>query len=329
MTKLRLNLLADASLPELDIAFPPPFHLTYYHNLDELNHTLPHHNLLLCRSTLKVNQALLKHTNLDYVLTASSGRDHLDEAYLTSQNIQILDAKGSNAWAVVEYVLASLSYIEVIKDIHPKTVGIIGFGEVGSRLYRSLASLRYTLFTYDPLQPGPNHIELMQLAKCDLVCIHANLHHTPPYPSFHLITKDFLKKQGTQSVIINASRGEIVDEQSLLHYHQGLYCTDVFANEPKINREVVQHATLCTPHIAGHTIEAKIDAVRQLSKTLHKQLNLTPPNFSAHTPLKTQQENLLSIYNPITETQVLKSSIDLKATFLTLRQAHYRHAILA
>lgn len=323
MSNVPLPLLADASLPELSTAFPPPFQLTCYQSLDELKHALPHHKLLLCRSTLKVNHALLNHAKLDYVLTASSGRDHLDEAYLSTQQTKIIDAKGSNAWAVVDYVLACLSYIEDIKGIHPKTVGIIGYGEVGSRLYRTLDARGYTLMTYDPLHPGPNHTELMQLAECDLICVHANLHHTSPYPSFHLLSDDFLKKRPPQSIIINASRGDIIDEQSLITHHRGLYCTDVYTNEPSINKEIVKHATLCTPHIAGHTIEAKIQAIRQLSKTLHEQLHLPPPPFPAF-PSKSHD----TTYDPIQETQALKASIDLEATFLTLRKAHYRNAVL-
>lgn len=105
-----MNILADASLPGLKQAFPKPFHLTEYHHPDEIAQLLPGQDILLCRSTLKVNQSLLKNHCLQYVATASSGTDHLDHLWLGSQNIQVIDAKGSNAQAVADYVVACLAF---------------------------------------------------------------------------------------------------------------------------------------------------------------------------------------------------------------------------
>jgi erythronate-4-phosphate dehydrogenase len=328
---MTFNLLADATLPNLDILFPTPFKLTQYHSIEELKQALPQQHILLCRSTLKVTADLLKNHQLNWVLTASSGRDHLDEPWLAAHDIHILDAKGSNANAVVAYVLSCLSYLMLKQHFHPQTIGIIGYGEVGRRLFQRLSTLGFQVLTYDPLHLGPNHTELHQLAHCDLICLHANLHDTPPYPSIHLLDTHFLKQRQPHQAIINAARGGIVDETALLEHHQGIYCTDVFSNEPNIYPNVVHHATLCTPHIAGHTIEAKIDAVRQLSHQLHLQLGLTPPAFPPHSKrpqtqaYNTWQEALLSHYNPMLETQALKSSKHVKETFIKLRKVHSRH----
>lgn len=325
------KVLADASLPELELAFPPPFQLTLYHNLETLQAALPYHDILLCRSTLKVNASLLQEHALKYVLTASSGRDHLDETYLESQHINIIDAKGTNANAVVDYVLANLSYLALFHDFHPQTIGIIGCGEVGRRLYQRLQTHHFRILTYDPLNKGPHHTELQTLAQCDLLCIHANLHDGPRYPSRYLIEHNLLKQRHPHQAIINASRGSIVDEHALLQAHQGLYCTDVFSNEPQINAAVVQHATLCSPHIAGHSMEAKKDALRQISISLHCKLNLTPPCFPPHPQqtfqktFKSWQETMLSIYNPMIDTQALKASQNLQDIFIQQRRNHLRH----
>ncbi|MCX7115576.1 MAG: 4-phosphoerythronate dehydrogenase [Gammaproteobacteria bacterium] len=322
-----LNILADDTLPELDLAFPAPFHLTRYRNQTELQEALPDHTILLCRSTLKVNQSLLTSHHLDWVLTASSGRDHLDESYLAQQKTKILDAKGSNASAVVDYVLSSMAYLQIALAFEPKTIGIIGVGEVGQRLLERLTALGFTVLCFDPLREGFQSIAFERLVECCLVCLHANLHTSPPHPSYHLIQADFCAARSPHSAIINASRGNIIDETALLAHHKGLYCTDVYTNEPNPNPQIIQQATLCTPHIAGHTQEAKIEAVRQLSRQLHAELGLPCPLFPAYPTfpaLKSRgdwQSTYLAIYNPIDETQRLKEN----KPFLALRAAHVRH----
>lgn len=344
---MRFTLLADASLTELDLAFPPPFQLMRYQSRDELLALLPKANGLLCRSTLKVDRTLLQESTLSWLLTASSGRDHLDEPLLQAKQIQVLDAKGANANAVGDYVLACLSDLILHRGFQPKRIAIIGYGEVGRRLYHRLCLLGFTVLTYDPMHPGPNHTEIAQFHTCDLICIHANLHHSPPFPSANLIDADFLKRCSQEQVIINAARGGLVNESVLLTYQKGIYCTDVFLNEPDINPDLVQYATLCTPHIAGHTIEAKMDAIRLLSQQLHRHFGLPAPHFPPHpkqlAPLSAQSWEALALaqYNPIYETNLLKSSCDgkhllttikprdvthpLREAFLQLRAAHLRH----
>lgn len=314
------NIIADATLPDLKIAFPHPFKITYYQNTAELLHALPKNNILLCRSTLIVNETLLKNFHLDFVLTASSGRDHLDEIYLHKRNTNILDAKGANASAVVDYVAACLNVLKSQYAFAAMDIGIIGYGKVGTRLFDHLQTAGYkNIFTYDPFKNSPNSATLPTVLNCDLVCIHPNLHKSQPFPSWHLINKTLLKHRDKNQVIINAARGNIINEEDLLQYYNGIYCTDVYANEPNINPDIIKYATICTPHIAGHTIEAKSDTTRLLSMKLHNILKLPPPIFPAH------DRSLFVNYNPLQETALLKQHPS-SETFLTLRKNHIRHA---
>src|SRR5690554_546410 len=100
-----MKILADASLPGLLQAFPKPFQLTLYHELKEVPQLLSGKEILLCRSTLKIAEPLLKGHSLRYLATASSGTDHIDKAYLRANSIELFDAKGSNATAVADYVI--------------------------------------------------------------------------------------------------------------------------------------------------------------------------------------------------------------------------------
>ncbi|CAM2788725.1 erythronate-4-phosphate dehydrogenase [Legionella steigerwaltii] len=329
-----MNILADASLPGLEEAFPKPFHLTKYHHPDEIKQLLLGQDILLCRAALKVNQSLLKNHSLRYVATASSGTDHLDHLWLNSQNIQIIDAKGSNARAVADYVVACLAVLEQQRLIRGDIAGIIGLGKVGTQVAVRLQAAGFQIRTYDPpkaVRETFHSCSLEELHQVDLLCIHAELHNTQPYPSDNLIHQNFFNQLKPGCVIINPARGGIVNEEELLHTSKPLiYCTDVYLNEPNIDKRIIDKSTICTPHIAGHSLEAKYAAVAMVSAALHKIAGLPLPQFAAPQlpeSLNVGQdelwyESILNIYNPLEETIFLKQALDKKAAFLNLRQQH-------
>jgi erythronate-4-phosphate dehydrogenase len=331
-----MNILADASLPGLTQAFPEPFHLTRYQHPEEIDRLLPEQNVLLCRSTLKVNSSLLKNHHLNYVATASSGTDHLDHDWLQTQNIQIIDAKGSNARAVADYVIACLAFLEQQHLIHGKQAGIIGLGKVGAQVAARLQAANFQTQLYDPPKAAREAdtfecCSIEDLYQVDLLCIHAELHDQQPYPSNNLINHRVLNQLKSGCVIINAARGGIINEEDLLTSPQTLtYCTDVYLNEPAIDKRIINKALICTPHIAGHSLEAKYLAVAMISEKLHQLLGVSTPRFAVpqlpHSISLTQDRNchesILEIYNPIEETVALKQAMDKKTAFLNWRKMH-------
>lgn len=334
-----MKILADASIPGLIDYFPAPFALSTYTGLEELSEKLPGQDILLCRSTLKVNSTLLKNNSLSYLATASSGTDHIDKACLKNHGIQLIDAKGSNAHSVADYVMASLAYLKQNNKLQGRDAVVVGLGMVGSQVRDRLLKSGFQVAGYDPLkalnEPDFSSCSLDRLSQADLICIHAELHDTAPHASRNLVNAALIKQLKEGVIIINASRGEIVNETALLANQQSiLYCTDVYANEPKIDRAIVNYATLCTPHIAGHSVEAKIEAVRMISEHLHRCYQLPMPAIVL--PKKTmglppalvanQEDKLLALYNPDIETQRLKTALHLEDEFIRLRKAHtFRH----
>ena len=330
-----MNILADASLPGLIEAFPDPFKITLYQNNNEVPHLLKNQDLLLCRSTLKVNAQLLGEPQLSLVATASSGSDHIDKEYLRSHKITVLDAKGSNAIAVADYVLATFAFLYKEGLLKGKKVGIIGLGYVGSVVYERLNVLCFDLCCYDPVKEltAPHFTSCPQehLYDCDILCIHAQLHDEAPYPSINLLNSHFLQHLKPHCIVINAARGNIVNEEDLLSNKTPLiYCTDVYANEPKISKALVSKALLCTPHIAGHSLEAKYNAVNLVSKKVHHLLGLPLPKHyslplrpprSKNTDLS-WQELALTLYNPLSETLKLKNALCVETAFLSVRKQH-------
>ena len=330
-----MNILADASLPPLTPLFTDAFRISYYHNEVELKEGLKSNEILICRSTLIVNEALLSGSSIRCVATASSGIDHIDTTYLTQQGITLFDAKGSNARAVADYVMASLAYLLRQNKVTGVKAGVIGVGAVGTKVAQRLKSVGFDVLCFDPIKALENdkrvYCSLDELTGCALLCVHANYHQEEPYPSANLISTPFLEKLNPGTSIINAARGGIVDEEAILNTSTPLiYCTDVYLKEPTINKDIVNLATLCTPHIAGHSIEAKEQAVFCLSQALHEHYHLEKPSPLTRKlgkkmrdlPKMPWQSTALMLYNPIKETNLLKNALDKRLAFIKTRQAH-------
>lgn len=326
-----MKLLADASLPDLTTCFPAPFVVSRYDTHADLQRLLPEQDVLLCRSTLRVDQALLQGSQLRCVATASSGTDHIDARYLAAQGIELFDARGSNAPSVADYVLSSLAHLRRRTDFHGNRAMVIGMGAVGSLVARRLRALGWAVSAHDPLRTdGFQSDPLTNLAQYDLLCVHPDLHDKPPFPSRRLLNEALLTQLRPGAAIINAARGDIVDEDALLRLKPDIYyCVDVFRGEPDICADTIAFATLCTPHIAGHSLEAKTEAVRMASEKLHTYFQLpcpprpavprlTPPTA----PSQDWEDVVLAMYDPLAETQALKAASDKREAFLRLRTAH-------
>ncbi|PJD90663.1 MAG: erythronate-4-phosphate dehydrogenase [Legionella sp.] len=333
-----IKLLADGSLPNLDGFFGAPFQITRYHSQQELHPLLFEHEILLCRSTLRVDAELLTHTRVRCVATASSGTDHIDGVYLKQHDIALLDAKGANARAVADYVITCVAQLQQQHKIPGMRAGVVGMGAVGTLVAARLRAVGFDVMCYDPLRAAEDAsfqtCDFQALYHCNVISLHPNLHENAPYPSRHIIDADFLTHLQPHTVIMNASRGHVVDERALLtHGKHVVYCTDVYVGEPAIHPDVLAYATLCTPHIAGHSVEARHHALALLSQKIHLLYGLPGPELQKKSDHKIRsldnvsgwQNAVLSLYDPEKDTQALKQAVDVSRQFLELRQSHHRH----
>jgi erythronate-4-phosphate dehydrogenase len=231
-------------------------------------------DLLLVRSVTPVNEALLAGSAVQFVGSATSGIDHIDLDYLRQRGIGFAHAPGANAQSVVEYVLSALCALlgERGRGFGDITVGIIGCGQIGSRLRRVLEALGARCLVNDPpLQENTGDIgfcPLADLASVDVLTMHAPLTQAGPYVTRGLIGADFLKRTRDDLIIINAARGGIVDEAALLHslhMRPGMRAViDCWEHEPQIDPALLAQAEIATPHIAGYSYDGKLRGTEML-----------------------------------------------------------------
>ena len=229
---------------------------------------------LIVRSVTKVDATLLADTTVQFVGTATTGVEHIDREYLAARDIGFAAAPGCNANAVAEYVLTALLVTAHAKGLvlSGKTLGIIGVGRIGSLVAAKAPALGLQTLLHDPplarATGDRRYRPLSEILQADFVTLHVPLTLDGPDATFHLIGTDELAHMATSSILINTSRGEVVDNAALLEALTGGTIEgavmDVWEREPSINWDLLNHVTLGTPHVAGYSSDAKINGTVML-----------------------------------------------------------------
>ncbi len=230
---------------------------------------------LVVRSITNVNDGLLDGTPVRFVGTATIGVDHIDQDYLSKSGIGFAAAPGCNARSVAEYLTAALLHLRLHRklELEGKTLGIIGFGHVGNQVARVAPFLGLKVLRCDPPlekagHPGP-FLSLQELAaQSDILTAHVPLTRTGPHATLGFLNCDFFEAFNNSKVLINTCRGEITDAETLLwaldQKKLSHLILDVFPGEPNIDPILASRADLISPHIAGYSIQGKLNGTSQI-----------------------------------------------------------------
>jgi len=280
-----MRVVVDQDLHLEKTAIPPEWELLKREGRAINNGDVQDADALLVRSVTKVDEALLANSRIRFVGTATSGLNHIDRAYLQANNIRLADAAGSNANAVADYCLAALAYCVLHRglDLGKARIGIIGAGHVGGLLANKLNRLGLQPLICDPplqqtlkgiaVSDAPKRFSsLEEVATCDVLSLHVPLNETGQHATREMIDEKILSSMPVEGVVINSSRGEVIDEQALRAHLQSnprfTAVLDVWHNEPMLNADTLRLAHIATPHIAGYSARAKDEAARRIVDAL-------------------------------------------------------------
>ncbi len=274
---MSFNIVADENMEGLTQYLGPlgSVHRAKGRGLDSSH--LHNADVLLVRSVTAVDEQLLAGSSVKFVGTATSGFDHVDIEYLERAGIAFAHAPGSNANSVVEYVLGAVGAVEQKLEqlFSGGTVGIIGYGNIGRLLASRLAELRINYRVYDPwLAPEQisNPASLLDVLHCDVISVHAELTNKEPWPSYHLLGRDELAQIAPNTLLINASRGAVINnralQQRLGEKDAPITILDVWEHEPQVNEALLAQVRYGTAHIAGYSLDGKLLATRMLRDAL-------------------------------------------------------------
>ena len=236
---------------------------------------------LIIRTRTRCTRDLLENSSVKFIATATIGYDHIDTDYCDAAGIAWTNAPGCNSSSVEQYIVSALLHLAVKQrfQLSAKTIGIVGVGNVGSKVERAAKVLGCRVLLNDPPREAAEgkgaFTELPTLLReADIVTMHVPLIGTGAYKTEAMADAKFFGQMKEGAVFINSSRGEVVDEGALKRVIVSGKIADavldVFRNEPEIDQELVGMLAIATPHIAGYSTDGKANgtmmSVRAVSR---------------------------------------------------------------
>ncbi|NRB42478.1 MAG: 4-phosphoerythronate dehydrogenase [Pseudomonadales bacterium] len=262
----KLQIVADENIPSLPQLLTQNVELRFIPGRQIQPADLQQADVLLVRSVTQVNAALLEGSQIAFVGSCTIGTDHIDLDYLQRQGIAFANAPGCNADAVVDYVLAAMfSYQADMSYFCGKTAGIVGLGQVGTRLSSRLSALGMKVLAYDPFVDAAT-ATYEQVLAADIVSFHVPITRSGDFPTYHMLAANELKQLKPGAVLINSCRGQVFDNQALQQFidrqsksEASVYTVlDVYEDEPSPNEKLLLSLDVATAHIAGYSQQGKI-----------------------------------------------------------------------
>ncbi|MCX7914969.1 MAG: 4-phosphoerythronate dehydrogenase [Verrucomicrobiae bacterium] len=272
-----MKIIADPNIPRVREWFAPHGEVLLIPGRQITRDLVRDADVLLVRSVTPVNEALLEGSRVRFVATATIGTDHVDTAYLAANNIGFASAAGSNANSVAEYVVAALlewSY-RTSQPLAGRTLGVVGVGNVGSRVVRYAKALGMRVLPNDPPRQQREHLPdfvslKTVLTEADIVTLHVPLQDDTRY----LLHAGNLER----FVVINTARGAVVNNTALVTALRSgkipAAILDVWENEPNIDQDLLAAVMLGTPHIAGYSHEGKLAGTQMVYEAFCRYFGL-------------------------------------------------------
>ncbi len=330
--KKNAHIIIDNKIPFIRGVFEPYAHVEYLSPSEITKERVRDADILIIRTRTRCDADLLSESRCRFIGTATIGFDHIDTEYCRQNGIVWKNAPGCNASSVGQYILASLLLYAEKNNfcLEGKKIGIVGVGHVGSIVAHYCQIIGMTVLLNDPpradIEKDQSFVSLDTIAEeCDFVTFHTPLNRTGAYRSFHLADRHFFDKLKRCPVILNSSRGEVVDNKALLAAYRGNKISDMiidcWENEPNILPELLESAFIATPHIAGYSADGKSNATRAMVQEVAQILGveidataiLPPPAPAPEIDLKSYSGNTISkavatTYDPRIDTANLRAT---------------------
>ena len=264
-----MDIIVDKRIPFLG-EFLHKYGAVYYTEEEDITAgALGFAEALLVRTRTICNDKLLKNSRIKFIGTPAIGTDHINLEYCRRYGITVANAPGSNASAVMQYVVTALLTLARKKKVNLSTLtlGIVGVGNVGEQVADAAKALNINVLLNDPpreAREGSRSFTPLNalLRQSDMVTLHLPLQidtHGFAGPAFFHACKE-------GAWLLNTSRGEIIDEDALMQYRSklGALVLDVWQNEPQINTRLLEATDIATPHIAGYSLQGKRKAAQMI-----------------------------------------------------------------
>ena len=293
-----MKIVADNKIPFLKGALEPYAEVVYLPGKETTPEVVRDADALITRTRTICNEALLKSSKVKVIATATIGFDHIDTAWCEANGIVWRNAPGCNSWSVKQYITALLLTLarKHSLDLGKLTLGVVGVGNVGSKVAEAAGILGMKVLLNDPPRqrresslPTPTgnlFIDLDTLClESDIITLHVPLEKSGPDATWHLFDAKRIASLRKDQILINSSRGPVVDNAALKAALKAgaikAAALDVWEGEPDFDRELKGLLDIGTPHIAGYSADGKANGTTAAVRTVAEVLGLPLADWTA------------------------------------------------
>ncbi len=288
----KMKIIIDNKIPYIKGALEPFAEVIYLPGKETTPEVVKDADALITRTRTVCNEQLLKDSKIKFIATATIGYDHIDTDYCRKAGIEWTNAPGCNAESVNQYISSALFSwsMRKRKDLAGLTIGIVGVGNVGSRVAKTCDILGMNVLLNDPprerVEGSEKFVSLKTIQKeADIISVHVPLNLEGKDSTFHLANETFLQELTKKPLIINSCRGEVVDSEAIYNAIEANdiegFIADCWENEPEINLDLLNHTDYGTPHIAGYSKDGKANGTQMSIRAISKFFKLGIDNWQA------------------------------------------------
>ncbi len=294
---MKPKIVIDKNIPFIQGVLEPFASVVYCDGLEISSELVRDADALIIRTRTKCDAALLQHSSVKFIATATIGFNHIDTEFCAKKGIFWSSAAGCNAVAVGQYVASALSFLSEKNgvDWNEKTLGIVGVGHVGAEVEKIAHHLGMRVLRNDPPRADREGAALfVDLAtiqhESDVITFHTPLTATGVYATKYLADAEFFNNLARRPVIINSARDGVVNETALKQALNSGKISDVvidcWENEPDIDLELLRMCALGTPHIAGYSADGKANATTMSVQAVARFFGFPLEDFQVQLPPK-------------------------------------------
>lgn len=280
-----MKIVCDNKIPFLKGVLEPYAEVVYLPGKETTADVVKDADAIITRTRTICNESLLKGSSVKVIATATIGFDHIDTEWVEANGIVWRNAPGCNSWSVKQYIASVLVTLARKHgfDLREKTLGVVGVGNVGSKVAEIASLLGMKVLLNDPpraRKEGPDGFVSLDeiIAKSDIITCHVPLYKEGEDKTVHLFDEARIASLGKHQILMNSSRGPVVDNKALkAALKSGSILggvLDVWEGEPDLDRELISLLDIATPHIAGYSADGKANGTMASVRTVAEFLGL-------------------------------------------------------
>ncbi len=280
-----MKIVVDNKIPYIKGALEPFAEVIYLPGNQTTPNIVKDADAIITRTRTICNQELLQGSKVKFIATATIGFDHIDTDYCKEAGIEWTNAPGCNSESVNQYISSALFSwsMRKRKDLAGLTIGIVGVGNVGSKVAKTCEILGMKVLLNDPprerMEGSGNFVSLKTIQEqADIITLHVPLNMEGNDMTFHLANEAFLQSLNKKPLLINSCRGEVGDSEAIYNALEAGdisgFIADCWENEPEIDLELLNQTEYGTPHIAGYSKDGKANGTKMSIQAISKFFNL-------------------------------------------------------